>query len=82
MPMMGAVFMHKSYLKAFRNNQKEDGRCLDINLLAVYCSPLEIHTYILLQGLAKKIEAVNTSRLLFESTRYGLQANHSLCLIP
>lgn len=80
--MMGTVFMLKSYLRAFRNNQKEDGRCLDINLLTVYCSLLEIHTYILLHGLANKIEAVNTSRLLFESTRYGLQVNHCLCLTP
>lgn len=43
MPVICTVFMHKSYLRRFRSSEKEDGRCLDINLLRVYSSPLEIH---------------------------------------
>lgn len=43
MPVICTVFMHKSYWRGFRSNEKEDGRCLDINLLRVYNSPLEIY---------------------------------------
>lgn len=41
MPVICTAFMHK---RRFRNSEKEDGNCLDINLLRVYSSPLEIHT--------------------------------------
>lgn len=42
MPMICTVFMCKSYPRGFRNNEKEDVRCLDINLLTVYSSALQI----------------------------------------
>lgn len=42
MPVIWTVSMHKSYLRGFRSSEKEDERCLDINLLRVYSPPLEI----------------------------------------
>lgn len=63
MPVLCTVFMHKSYLRGFRSSEKEDGRCLDINLLESLQFSFR-NTDVLRRCLAKKVEAGNASRLL------------------